>query len=108
MNLEIRWSVPALLSLAEVLEYTFLEHGERQAMKIRKQVMPAVQRLSMLPYSAPVEPVSEMIGVEFRGLLVINKIKIIYSVSDNVVNIEYIKNTYLYDLTMLDKMGYNF
>jgi len=107
MNLEIRWSAPALLSLAEVIEYTMIEHGDRQAHKIRKQVMTAVQRLSFSPFSAPVEPISEKIGIELRGLLVIKKIKVIYSVSDNSVNIEYIKNTYLSDLTMMEKMGYN-
>ena len=105
MSLEIRWSAPALLSLAEVLEYTIVEHGERQAQKIRKQVMDAVSRLSFSPFSAPVEPISEIIGTEFRGLLVVKRIKIIYTVSDTTVNIEYIKNTYLSDLTMLERMG---
>ena len=96
-----------MLSLAEVIEYTMIEHGERQAQKIRKQVMTAVQRLSIAPFSASVEPLSEKIGIEFRGLLVIKKIKVIYSLSDNAVNIEYIKNTYLSDLAMLEKMGYD-
>ncbi len=35
------------------------------------------------------------------------KIKIIYSVTDNTLNIEYIKNTYLSDLTMIERMGYD-
>mgnify|MGYP006988975062 CR=1 FL=1 len=106
MYLEIRWSAPALLSLAEVLEYTVREHSERQAFKMRKQIMAAVQRLSCSPFSAQIEPISEKIGIEFRGLLVIKKIKIIYSVADNAVNIEYIKNTYISDLTMIERMGY--
>ncbi len=106
MNLEIRWSAPALLSLAEVLEYTIVEHGERQAMKMRKQIMSAVQRLTVAPNAAPIEPISEKVGFELRGLLVIKKIKVIYSVSDEAINIEYIKNTYLSDKTMLERMGY--
>ena len=77
MSLEIKWSGPALLSLAEVLEYTILEHGERQALKRRKQVMSAVRRLSTTPYIAAVEPYSEKVGVELRGYLVIPRIKII-------------------------------
>ena len=68
--------------------------------------MSAVQRLSFSPFSAPVEPISEKVGIEFRGLLVNKKIKIIYTVSDTTISIEYIKNTYLSDLTMLEKMGY--
>ena len=59
MSLEIRWSEPALLSLAEVLQYK-----------------------------------------------VIPKIKIIYSIVDDVVYIEYIKNTWLSEETMLKRMGY--
>jgi plasmid stabilization system protein ParE len=107
MNLEIRWSAPALLSLAEVLEYTIVEHGERQAMKMRKQIMSAVKRITLTPKAAPIEPISEKVGFELRGLLVIKKIKVIYSVSDEAINIEYIKNTYLSDKTMLERMGYS-
>ena len=107
MNLEIRWSEPALLSLAEVLEYTLSEHGERQYMKLRKQVMEGIHRISMAPYLAAVEPYSADVGFELRGYLVIPRIKIIYSVVDNVVYIEYIKNTWLSEETMLQRMGYN-
>ena len=106
MSLEIKWSGPALLSLAEVLEYTILEHGERQALKLRKQVMSAVRRLSITPYIAAVEPYSEKVGVELRGYLVIPRIKIIYSIDESHINIEYIKNTFLSDEMMLDRMGY--
>ena len=106
MSLVINWSEPALLSLAEVLEYTIIEHGERQALKLRKQVMGAVRRLSVTPFIAAVEPYSERVGVELRGYLVIPRIKIIYSIDESHINIEYIKNTFLSDETMLDRMGY--
>ncbi len=106
MSLEIRWSEPALLSLAEVVEYTIIEHGERQALKLHKQVMEAVRRLSNTPFIAAVEPYSDKVGVDLRGYLVIPRIKIIYSVDDTHIYIEYIKNTYLSDETMLDRMGY--
>lgn len=106
MNLEIRWSEPALLSLAEVLEYTIVEHGERQALKLRKQVMSAIQRISFSPYVAAVEPYSNRVGVELRGYVVIPRIKIIYSIEGNTLFIEYIKNTFLSDQTMLERMGY--
>ena len=45
MSLETRWSEPALLSLAEVLQYTLEEHGEGQYNKMRKQVMDAVRKI---------------------------------------------------------------
>ena len=70
MSLETRWSEPALLSLAEVLEYTLEEHGELQYTKMRKQIMDAVRKISVSPYSAPIEPCSEKVGVELRGYLV--------------------------------------
>ena len=106
MSLETRWSEPALLSLAEVLEYTLEEHGERQYDKLRKQVMDAVRKISASPYLAPIEPYSDKVGVELRGYIVISRIKIIYSIVDNIIYIEYIKNTWLSEETMLDRMGY--
>ena len=44
--------------------------------------------------------------VELRGYKVIPKIKIIYSIVDDVIYIEYIKNTWLSEETMLKRMGY--
>ena len=108
MSLEIRWSEPALLSLAEVLQYTLEKHGERQYEKIRKQVMDAVRLINNMPFMAAVEPYSKAVGIELRGFLVIPQIKIIYSIGNGVLYIEYIKNTYLSERTMLDRMGYCF
>ena len=51
MSLETRWSEPALLSLAEVLEYTLEEHGELQYKKLRKQVMDAMGAYSQNAFS---------------------------------------------------------
>ena len=107
MSLEIRWSETALQSLAEVLEYTLEEHGERQYTKLRKQVMDAVRKISISPYLAAIEPYSEKVGVELRGYLLNPRIKIIYSIVDNVLFIEYVKNTWLSEKTMLERMGYN-
>ena len=106
MNLETRWSEPALLSLAEVLQYTLEEHGEFQYNKIRRQVMDAVRDIAQSPFSAAIEPVSEKVGFELRGYKVIPRIKIIYSIVDNIIYIEYIKNTWLSEETMLKRMGY--
>ena len=106
MSLETRWSEPALLSLAEVLQYTLEEHGEGQYNKMRRQVMDAVRDIASSPFSAAIEPVSEKAGFELRGYKVIPRIKIIYSIVDNVVYIEYIKNTGLSEETMLKRMGY--
>lgn len=108
MSLEIRWSEIALQSLSEVLEYTMWRHGERQTRKMRKQVMDAVRQIAQSPYMAAVEPYSEKVGVTLRGYLVIPRIKVIYSVADEVVYIEYIKNTFMSERTMLDRMGYFF
>ena len=106
MNLETRWSAPALQSLAEGLQYTLDEHGEGQYNKLRRQVMDAVRRIAQSPFSAVVEPISEKVGFELRGYKVIPRIKIIYSIIDNTVYIEYIKNTWLSEKTMLERMGY--
>ena len=95
-----------MLSLAEVLEYTLEEHGERQYEKMRKQVMDAVRDIAQSPFTAAIEPISEIVGFELRGYKVIPRIKIIYSIVDNVVYIEYVKNTWLSEETMLERMGY--
>ena len=108
MSLEIRWSELALLSLAEVLDYTLDTHGERQYNKLRKQVIEAVRQISLSPYIAAVEPYSAKVGVELRGYVMIPRIKIIYSIADNILYIEYIKNTWLSERTMLKRMGYSF
>ena len=106
MSLETRWSEPALRSLAEVLQYTLEEHGEGQYNKIRRQVMDAARKIARSPFSAAVEPISEKVGFELRGYKIIPKIKIIYSIVDDVIYIEYIKNTWLSEETMLKRMGY--
>ncbi len=106
MNLEIRWSAPALQSLAEVLQYTIEEHGEGQYNKLRRQVMEAVRNIAKSPFSAVIEPISEKVGFELRGYKVIPRIKIIYSIVEGTVYIEYIKNTWLSEETMLKRMGY--
>jgi len=106
MKLETKWSEQALLSLAEVLQYTFEQHGERQYTKLRHQVMEAVGNIAKSPFAAAIEPISEKVGFELRGYKVIPRIKIIYSIVDNVVYIEYIKNTWLSEKTMLERMGY--
>ena len=96
-----------MLSLAEVLQYTLEEHGERQYTKMRRQVMDAVRKIAQSPYSATVEPISEKVGFELRGYKVISKIKIIFSIVDDTVYIEYVKNTWLSEETMLKRMGYH-
>ena len=106
MSLETRWSEPALLSLAEVLQYTLEEHGEGQYNKMRRQMMDAVRNIAQSLLSAAVEPISEKVGFELRGYKVIPRIKIIYSIVDDVIYIEYIKNTWLSEETMLKRMGY--
>ena len=106
MSLETRWSEPALLILAEVLLYTLEEHGEGQYNKMRRQMMDAVRNIAQSPLSAAVEPISEKVGFELRGYKVIPRIKIFYSIVDDVIYIEYIKNTWLSEETMLKRMGY--
>lgn len=106
MSLGIRWSEPALQSLAEVLQYTLKEHGEGQYNKMRRKVMEAVQHIAQSPFTAAIDPISEKVGFELRGYKVIPRIKIIYSIVDDIVYIEYIKNTWLSEKTMLDRMGY--
>lgn len=89
-----------------MLQYTLEEHGEGQYNKIRRQVMDAARKIARSPFSAAVEPISEKVGFELRGYKIIPKIKIIYSIVDDVIYIEYIKNTWLSEETMLKRMGY--
>ena len=52
-----------------------------------------------------VDPLSEKIGVEYRSILVIPEIKIIYCVLQDTIQIEYVKNSRIDDETMLKNMG---
>ncbi len=51
-----------------------------------------------------VEPYSVKAKVEYRSMMVIPEIRIIYCVMDNFIQIEYVKNARLDDETMLRNM----
>ena len=55
--------------------------------------MDAVHKIALSPFIAGVDPISKKVGFELRGYKVISRIKIMYSIVDGVINIEYVKNT---------------
>ena len=105
MNLQVKWTLVALQSLSEVLEYTFEQFGERQLRKLTKRINSTVLRILFFPKIGKPEPyVSDLIGVEFRSLVVLKKIKLYYTLSNEIVFVEFIKNTNMDEDTMIKKL----
>ena len=106
MNLQIRWTPVALQSLSEVLEYTFEEFGESQLRKLINQIYAVVRRVEVFPFLGKQETeLIEATGVEYRSVIVIKEIKLLYTIVDDTIFIEFIKNTRLDDATMLAKLN---
>lgn len=106
MNSHLRWTPIALQSLSEVLDYTFEEFGERQLHKLTSQISDAALRIATFPRSGKYEAdLSVDTGIEYRSMLVISEIKLLYTISDDTVFIEYVKNTRQDDATILAKLN---
>ena len=105
MNLQVKWTLVALQSLSEVLDYTFEQFGERQLRKLTKRINSSVIRILFFPKLGKPEPyVSDLIGVDFRSVVVVKKIKLYYTQSNEILFVEYIKNTNMDDSTMINKL----
>lgn len=102
MNLQVRWTLVALQSLSDVLDYTFEQFGDRQLRKLTKRINSSVLRILFFPKMGKPEPyVSELTGVEFRSVVVVKKIKLYYTQSKEILFVEFIKNTNMDDSTMI-------
>lgn len=109
MNFQIQWTHIALLSLSEVFDYTYNEFGKRQLNKLTEQIQTATRCLSIFPMSGKrEEELAEATGIEYRSIIVISEIKLLYTISDSTVYIEFVKNTRMDDATMLDKLKDSF
>ena len=105
MNLQVKWTLVALQSLSEVLDYTFEQFGERQLRKLTKRINSSVIRILFFPKLGKPEPyVSDLIGVDFRSVVVVKKIKLYYTQSNEILFVEFIKNTNMDDSTMINKL----
>ena len=105
MNLQVRWTLVALQSLSDVLDYTFEQFGERQLRKLTKRINSSVLRISFFPKMGRPEPyVSELTGGDFRSVVVLKKIKLYYTLNKEILFVEFIKNTNMDDNTMLKKL----
>jgi len=106
MNLRIQWTPIALLSLSEVFEYTFEEFGERQLRWLKTQISTTARRIATFPGLGKREAdLVEATGIEYRSIHVISEIKLLYTVSDDSIFIEFIKNAQMDDSTMLEKLN---
>ncbi len=105
MNLRIQWTPIALLSLSEVFEYTYTEFGERQLRKLKTQISNTARRIAAFPGLGKHETeLDKATGKEYRSILVISEIKLIYTVAEDTIFIEFVKNVRMDDATMLEKI----
>ena len=106
MNLQIRWTSVALQSLTEVLEYTYSNFGKVQLLRLKNQINCAVNRVATFPNSGKIEQeIFDVTGIEYRSIVVIREIKLLYTVSDDFLFVEFVKNTRIDDYTMLAKIN---
>ena len=106
MNLHIQWTPIALLSLSEVFEYTYEEFGERQLHTLKTQISSTARRIATFPGLGKREAgLVEATGIEYRSMLVISEIKLLYTVSEDTLFIEFVKNARMDDATMLEKLN---
>ena len=106
MNLRIEWTHTALQSLEEVFEYTFEEFGERQVRKLTSQIYQVVRRLAAYPLMGAVDEEStEEFGVEYRRIVVISEISLLYTIVGDTLFIEYVRNVRMDDLTVWERLS---
>lgn len=106
MSLQIQWTPIALQSLSEVFEYTHKTFGERQLRKLTRQIHDVTHRLVSFPLLGKHEEnLIEATNIEYRSIVVISEIKLLYTISDNSLFIEYVKNARMDDATMLEKIN---
>lgn len=106
MSLRIEWTAVALQSLSDVLEYTYEEFGERQARKLTSQIYKVANRLSAYPMMGMVdEDCFEEFGVEYRHIVVISEISLLYTIVNDTLFIEYVRNARLDDSTVWEKLS---
>ena len=105
MSLHTEWTPVALLSLSEVFEYTLTTFGERQLLTLKEKITSTEKLLTIFPLAGKVESdYSNLLGHEYRSVLVIKELKMIYTIDGDRILIEYLKNTRLDDTTLLLKL----
>ncbi len=105
MKLQTKWTPVALQSLSEVLTYTYREFGSARLVRLRQQISTTARRLESFPRSGKKELIiSERTGIDYRSALVIKGIKLIYSLTEDTVFIEYVKNVRQDDATILARL----
>lgn len=105
MSLRIEWTETALQSLSAVFDYTYQNSGERQLRKLHTQIQQTAYRVSTFPQSGAVESFSKLVGAEYRGIMVIREIKLIYRIIPDGISIEYVKNSRLDENTLLETLN---
>ena len=106
MNLQIRWTSVALQSLSEVLEYTYETFGEQQLHKLTSQITTTCYQIAAFPQSGKrEEDLADATGIDYRSIIVISEIKLLYTTNDETLFIEFVKNARMDDATMLAKLN---
>ena len=102
MSLPIQWTPIALQSLSKVFDYTFEEFGEKQLRILSDKITTVANRIATFPQIGKVEEsLSRRLNIEYRSISVIHEINLIYTIHNDVIFIEYVKNNRQDDATIL-------
>ena len=102
MNLHIQWTPIALQSLSKVFDYTFEEFGEKQLRILSEKITTTANRIATFPQLGKVEEnLSKTFNVEYRSIGVIHEINLVYTIQNDILFIEYVKNNRQDDATII-------
>ena len=96
--MEVVWSDIALECLAETIDYTYDTFGERQVNIMLAKIDSAVKRIQTFPASAAVLPEAGKAGKSYRNVQIEHTLRLIYTVTNNLITILFVGNSYQ-DLT---------
>lgn len=106
MSLHILWTPIALQSLSDVFEYTYNEFGERQLRRLTSQIYAATRRIAAYPQLGKRETeLTAATGIEYRSTVVISEIKLLYTISQDTLYVEFVKNARMNESTMLERLA---
>lgn len=106
MSLHILWTPIALQSLSDVFEYTYNEFGERQLRRLTSQIYAATRRIAAYPQLGKREAeLTAATGIEYRSTVVISEIKLLYTISQDTLYVEFVKNARMDESTMLERLA---
>lgn len=87
-ELKLKWHPEASSDLTAITRYCHFSFGRKVARNVRTKILHDVELLRSYPYLAPIEhQLEHCTSLQYRGLVVSNQTKVIYSVHTDYIYI---------------------